>query len=89
MYEEILQYIQSCKICSLGKSDYSNTKTPLQLRPTPSAFDMDVLKVAPTKEGISTILVITDRLTKHFEVATLVNETRSEISKMFLICGMV
>ncbi len=45
---------------------------------------MDVLKVAPSKEEISKISVIIDRLTKHFEVATLINETESEISKMFL-----
>ena len=87
MYEELQQFVLTCQTCAMAKRDYSHMKTPLQLRPPTHTFQvvhMDVLKVAPTTNGESKVLVIVDRFSKHYEICALKDEKAETIAEKFM-----
>lgn len=69
MKKDIQQYVQACEICQRNKHQTLSPGGLLQPLPIPSKvwsdISMDFIGGLPKTQGVDTILVVVDRLTKY------------------------
>ena len=72
MKRQVLHYVRECKVCQQAKASYQSPARLLQNLPIPSNvwehITKDFIEGVPKSDGVDTILVVVDRLTKfgHF-----------------------
>ena len=72
MRRQVARFVRECQICQQAKASYQSPADLLQNLPKPTQvwehLTMDFIEGLPRSEGVDTILVVVDRLTKfaHF-----------------------
>ncbi|WVZ23326.1 hypothetical protein V8G54_001870 [Vigna mungo] len=89
MKKEIQQYVLSCAVCQQNKYQTLNPGGLLQPLPIPthtwSDISMDFIGGLPKTQGVDTILVVVDRLTKYAHFIAIAHPyTAKDIAEIFI-----
>ena len=86
MYNDILDYVNTCETCQRSKRNYSHSRTPLHPLPIVQLFDcwhMDIIgPLTTSSEGHRNILLCTDSMPRWIEAFPLVKQDSVTIARV-------